>query len=101
MEKTRYYYDRPNVAIDKLKAEGYTTDYNEHFDYIEANAADYYIDVVYRYEGESDPGDEASVYGLHNEVTGEKGMFVTGNLSFIEGRKQEIILALELKSRNL
>ena len=30
---------------------------------------------VYRYEGETDPGDEATVYGIKSS-TGEKGVFV-------------------------
>ncbi|VTP99002.1 hypothetical protein [Sphingobacterium daejeonense] len=76
---------------------GYSVDYNVEFDGLVENASDYQIDELYRYEGETDPADESSVYGIRNTKTGEKGVFVAGNLSLIEGKKRDIILDLEMK----
>ena len=84
-------------ALDNLSKKGYTIDYNIEFDNLSEEAAVYEIDVLYRYEGETDPADESSVYGIRNTKTGEKGVFVAGNLSLIEGKKRDIILDLEMK----
>lgn len=97
--ETIFNYDSAAVALMKLKEKGYTVDFNDDFDEIFKSSEDYTIDYLYRYEGASDPGDESSVYGLRNTITGRKGVFVAGNLSLIEGRKRDIILNLELRSR--
>jgi hypothetical protein len=83
--------------LDNLANQGYSVDYNVEFDGLVENASDYQIDELYRYEGETDPADESSVYGIRNTKTGEKGVFVAGNLSLIEGKKRDIILDLEMK----
>ena len=97
--ETIFNYESAAIALEKLAEKGYTIDFNEDFDELFQSSDDYTIDFVYRYEGASDPGDESSVYGLRNTVTGTKGVFVAGNLSLIEGKKRDIILSLELRSR--
>ncbi len=96
MDKT-FKYATMTEALDNLSKNGYSIDYNVEFDKLSDEAAVYEIDVLYRYEGESDPADESSVYGIRNSKTGEKGVFVAGNLSLIEGKKRDIILDLEMK----
>ncbi len=96
MDRT-FKYATVTEALDNLANKGYTIDYNVEFDGLLNEAAVYEIDVLYRYEGESDPADESSVYGIRNTKTGEKGVFVAGNLSLIEGKKRDIILDLEMK----
>lgn len=96
MDKT-FKYATMTEALDNLSKKGYTIDYNVEFDQLSDEAAIYEIDVLYRYEGESDPADESSVYGIRNTKTEEKGVFVAGNLSLIEGKKRDIILDLEMK----
>ncbi|GGE21017.1 MULTISPECIES: hypothetical protein [Sphingobacterium] len=96
MDKT-FKYATMTEALDNLSKKGYTIDYNVEFDQLSDEAAIYEIDVLYRYEGESDPADESSVYGIRNTKTDEKGVFVAGNLSLIEGKKRDIILDLEMK----
>ncbi|MCT1531468.1 hypothetical protein M3B46_10715 [Sphingobacterium daejeonense] len=90
-------YATTTEALDNLANQGYSVDYNVEFDGLVENASDYQIDELYRYEGETDPADESSVYGIRNTKTGEKGVFVAGNLSLIEGKKRDIILDLEMK----
>lgn len=97
--ETIFNYDSPSIALEKLQAKGYSKDYNEEFDELFAYTNDYTIDYLYRYEGASDPSDESTVYGIRNTVSGEKGVFVAGDLSLIEGRKRDIIVNLELRSK--
>jgi hypothetical protein len=57
-------------------------DYNLEANYIVCDAdkftaEDFEIVDIYRYEGNSDPADEAAVYALESK-TGKKGILVTG-----------------------
>lgn len=97
--ETIFNYESASVALQKLTEKGYTIDYNVHFDYLLRAADGYTIDYLYRYEGATDPSDESTVYGIRNISTGEKGVFVVGDLGLIEGRKRDIIVNLEMRSR--
>ncbi|PRD55863.1 hypothetical protein [Sphingobacterium gobiense] len=97
---TKHDYETTDVALAKLKDMGYTIDFNVEFDEILNDAENYQIDHLYRYEGPSNPDDESTVYGISNNISGKKGVFVAGNLSLIEGKKRDIILALEIKYKN-
>jgi len=79
-------YSSASVALEKLSDMGYTIDYNIEFDDLLADADQFKIDYLFRYEGASDPDDESTVYGISRN-SGEKGVFVAGNLSLIEGKK--------------
>ncbi|WP_223583221.1 hypothetical protein [Sphingobacterium sp. GVS05A] len=91
-------YSSASVALEKLSGLGYKIDYNIEFDDLLAHAEQFKIDYLFRYEGASDPDDESTVYGISRN-SGEKGVFVAGNLSLIEGKKRDILLQLELKER--
>ncbi len=76
------HYDTVSNAIAALQKEGYTTDFRLEenaivcsTDRLQADAFD--IVDVYRYEGDSDPADEASVYAIESK-SGLKGILVTG-----------------------
>lgn len=97
--ETVFNYESATVAVKDLNEKGYNIDYNTEFDKLVLEASDYEIDYLYRYEGMTDPSDESTVYGISNVKTGDKGIFVAGNLSLIEGRKRDIILELEMKAR--
>ena len=96
MDRT-FNYATVTEALEKLSNKGYTVDYNVNFDGLFKDTANFRIEELYRYEGETDPADESSVYGLKNTETGEMGVFVAGNLSLIEGKKRDIIIELEMK----
>lgn len=76
------HYDTVSAAIEALRQEGYTVDFRleesrlvcptDRFRYDEFDIVD-----VYRYEGDSDPADEASVYAIQSK-SGLKGILVTG-----------------------
>ena len=77
-----YQYDTIAHAITALRAKGFTEDFNlaenclicnnEKFD-----AQNFDITEVVRFEGDSDPGDEAIVYGIESR-SGVKGILVNG-----------------------
>ncbi len=93
-----YHYNSVSEALEDLKAKGYTVDFNLKEDAITENPQAYEIHHVYRYEGNSNPDDEAVVYGIQSH-SGEKGVFVTGFSanSFSEAAQALLQLQIERK----
>jgi hypothetical protein len=82
MEQRKAHYATVTEALEKLRAQGYTTDFNLKENYLEFAKGkftpdEFEIKDVYRYEGNSDPGDEATVYAIES-TSGVKGVLVTG-----------------------
>jgi hypothetical protein len=75
--KPIYHYSTVSEALSELNGKGYMIDFNLNEEDIKKNPHQYQIEHVYRYEGDSDPGDEAVVYGI-NSTSGQKGVFVAG-----------------------
>ncbi|SEA49665.1 hypothetical protein SAMN05443667_10511 [Flavobacterium gillisiae] len=75
--KPIYHYSTVSEALDELKELDFTYDYNIYQDEIIKNPAEHQVKHVYRYEGNSDPGDSAIVYGI-TAASGKKGVFVSG-----------------------
>jgi hypothetical protein len=78
----KMHYDSASKAIDALNKQGYTVDFNLPENELvglnaKYNIADFKINDIYRYEGNSDPADEATVYAIESK-SGVKGIFVTG-----------------------
>jgi hypothetical protein len=78
-------YGTISQTIDGLKKDGYTLDFNAKSDCIvcqqtqtELSPESFEIDKVYRFEGDSDPGDEAVVYAISSRDHGMKGTLVNG-----------------------
>lgn len=81
MEKL-YKYETVSKAIEILRSQGFDLDLNLDINFISAKGEkwfkdDFEIMDVYRYEGNSDPADEAVVYGIQSK-SGKKGILVTG-----------------------
>ena len=75
--KPSYHYTTVLEALDDLKEKGFVHDFNLHCEIIVKNPQDYFVEHVYRYEGDSDPDEESIVYGIVS-IAGEKGVFVSG-----------------------
>lgn len=80
-----YNYDTVTEAIQDLKERGYTLDLNIHPEKVclmchstalELAPDDFCIDEIYRFEGNSDPGDEMVVYAISSDVHQLKGVVV-------------------------
>lgn len=72
-------------VMNSLKHKGYTEDFNlkpDGIDYQKGKLLicpdDFQIDQVYRFEGDSDPGDEAVLYAISSEKHNLKGVLVNG-----------------------
>ena len=79
-----YTYDTVVEAVKGLKQRGYSIDFNLESDRISCHEtplsltpADFEITEFYRFEGESDPADEAIVYAIESKE-GQKGVLVNG-----------------------
>jgi|SRR6478609_12154111 len=80
--KQHFHYSTVSEAIDDLKNQGFTEDFSLKGNYLmledkRFEADEFDILEVFRYEGDSDPGDEATVYGIQSS-SGIKGVLVTG-----------------------
>ncbi len=71
--------------LNKLKSEGYTVDFNLkenclvcQGNSLEIHPDDFVVDRHFRFEGLSDPGDEAIVYAISSVKYDIKGTIVNG-----------------------
>ena len=77
-----YSYDTMTEALTGLKERGFEYDFNLQENCLvcqghKFDAADFEIVEFYRFEGNTDPADEAIVYGIES-VNGIKGVLVSG-----------------------
>lgn len=99
-EKIQYRYKTTNEALTELNTNGFTIDYNIEKDQLKQHSENFDIVCIYRYEGMSDPDDESSVYGIINNLNGEKGVYVVGNLS-TDDDVDHFLVDLEIKRRTI
>lgn len=98
MERQMYHYATVSQALDELAEKGFTVDFNIQEGRIINSPHDFEIVQIYRYEGESDPGDEAMVFGIKSS-TGEKGVFVAGLSAFTDNSAAMVLNELSIKGR--
>lgn len=99
--KQQFHYATITEAIEQLRKQGYTLDLN-----LKANqflvadksysADEFEIVDLYRYEGASDPADEATVYALASK-SGLKGILVSGYGASAEEDSAETLSKLHYK----
>jgi hypothetical protein len=98
-----YAYDTVTEAVTDLKKRGYTHDFNirdnrltgDHLDK-DYGHEDFEIDEVYRFEGPSDPADEAVVFAIE-APSGAKGILVNGYGMYTDDQNTEFIKQLHEK----
>ena len=95
-----YQYDSIAHAIDELRKRGYTEDFNLEENCLicnqqQFNSDDFEIREVIRFEGDSDPADEAVVYGIESR-NGLKGILVNGYGYSSESMGDEIARKLSI-----
>ena len=89
--------------INKLRKDGYTEDFNlqqnclvcqdGHFSVFHD---EFVIDKVYRFEGESDPADEATVYAISSPKYNIKGVLVNGAGIYTDELTDEMLDTLKI-----
>lgn len=92
------HYDTVSKAIEALRQEGYTVDFRleenelvcptDRFSHDEFDIVD-----VYRYEGDTDPADEASVHAIRSK-SGLKGILVAGYGASDDAFSSELLVKL-------
>jgi hypothetical protein len=96
-------YKTVSEAIGDLKKRGYTIDFNLGFGGVQSHtsaislAADKFeITEVYRFEGETDPEDEAVVYAIESH-DGHKGVLVNGYGISTDPANDEMVSKLAIR----
>jgi hypothetical protein len=97
-----YQYETVSTAINDLRAKGFTEDFNLAENCLICNnkkydAEDFEISKVYRFEGNTDPADEAIVYGIESK-DGTKGILVNGYGYSSEPMADSIAKKLNMRS---
>jgi len=79
-----YTYDTVSEAVNGLRQRGYTIDFNTDNDLVVCHKTpvslapdEFEIAEFYRFEGDTDPADEAVVYAIESKH-GHKGILVNG-----------------------
>lgn len=96
-----YKYATVLEAIKLLRSAGFTVDFNIEKNTLSANSNQYHMDdfeitEVYRYEGDSSPDEEATVYGIQSN-DGTKGILVTSYGMYIDEVSADLLSKLSLK----
>lgn len=94
--ENRYHYASVIKALEELKSMGFTVDFNLLEQDIMSHPDNYEIMHIYRYEGDTNPDDEAIVYGIKSN-TGEKGVFVAGFSPNSESEAAKVLNELSIK----
>lgn len=96
-------YDTVSLALNSLKDRGFTTDFNIAFDKLICNETkaclnpgEFEITEVYRFEGESNPADEAVVYALESKDGKMKGAFVSAYGTYADPMSDEMIKKISM-----
>jgi hypothetical protein len=96
-------YETVTEALTGLKAKGYTLDFNIAFDKIscsQSNAClypnDFEITQVFRFEGDTDPGDEEAVYAIESTDGTLKGTLTAAYGTYADTVSTEILRKLSI-----
>lgn len=95
-----YTYDTVSEAVNGLKVRGFDLDLNLKENCLVCqghrfNVEDFEIVEVYRFEGNTDPADEAVVYAIES-VDGKKGVLVNGYGISADPMSSEMAKKLEI-----
>ena len=96
--------DTLSQTMEQLRNEGYTEDLNLQKNCIECRARnfkifhdEFVIDKVFRFEGESNPSDEATLYAISSTKYGIKGVLVNGGGIYTDDITNEMLESLQIK----
>lgn len=94
-------------VINHLRDEGYTEDFNLQKDCLKCTSSDFevfhdefVIDKVYRFEGMSDPDDEATVYAISSDKHHMKGILVNGAGIYTDDVTDEMLKTLQMRKNS-
>ncbi len=96
-------YDTLSQAISGLRQRGYTVDFNLEENCLVCNGdkydiRDFRITEFYRFEGDTDPSDEAVIYAIES-ANGIRGILVSGYGVSAEGMSADMAKKLSFQHR--
>ncbi len=96
-----YSYDTVSEAVTGLRQRGFDLDFDARFDCVvckdhKLKPEEFEITEVYRFEGNTDPADEAIVYGIESKH-GLKGILVNGYGPDADELSNEMVKKLSFK----
>jgi len=96
-------FDTMTEALQWLQSEGFTHDFNLDDDCIRFNngaqamsPSDFNIEYFFRFEGDTDPGDENIVYGINSGTYNIKGVMITAFGMYADAISDEMIKKLSV-----
>jgi hypothetical protein len=100
-------YDTVSEAVNGLKQRGYTIDFNLEHDCVTCHETpvslkphEFEIAEVHRFEGNSDPADEAVVFAIESKH-GQKGILVNGFGISADPLSNEMVEKLRVNHHNV
>lgn len=95
-------FETLSQAIQTLKQDGYTGDFNLHPEWLECpglnvklKPEEFHVDAVYRFEGMTNPDDSSVLYAISSD-RGVKGLLVDAYGVYAESISQEMIHKLTI-----
>jgi hypothetical protein len=92
------HYDTLSEAMDALRDQGYTEDFNLAAHCLECTVKEielfpheFEIDKLFRFYGPSDPDDESILYAISSDKYGLKGLLVNGYGFSSDSLTQEMV----------
>lgn len=100
------YMKTVSETINDLRKLGYTEDFNLKKDSLECSTRDlklfhedFVIDKTFRFEGQSDPADEATVYAISSPKHNIKGVLVNGGGIYTDEVTDEMLDSLKIRRK--
>lgn len=88
-------------VIETLRKRGYTEDFNtvmkQNKSTVPINPEEFVIDKTYRFEGMTDPEDEAILYAISSEKNNLKGILVNGYGIYADELANTMVEKLRIK----
>jgi hypothetical protein len=98
-------FESLSEAMNELKSQGYTSDFNLHPEWIECiplniriGPAQFHVDAVYRFEGMNNPDDSSVLYAI-STGQGVKGVLVDAYGVYSSSLSSEMIKRLKIDSK--
>lgn len=94
-------YDTVTSALNDLRSRGFVNDFNLQFDCIDCGENEkirpenFEVVETYRFEGNTDPADEAIVYAIETK-DGRKGVLVSGYGAYSEDVSEDMVRKLRV-----
>jgi hypothetical protein len=97
--KPAYHYATVSEALEELNKKGFIHDFNLQDENIKKNPHHYEIEHVYRYDGDTDPDEEAVVYGIVSNSC-QRGVYVAGFSANSESEAATVLAKLCIDRNN-